>query len=98
MLLPVEENLLPSQKLEDENPGLITGDDGEEEYQIDEVLRCRTKNGERKALVKWTVMAQPEWTSLINLQGAAALDVWEKKWGPAETNNGPASRKEKGRG
>ena len=79
LLLPAEENPLPSQTIEDENPGPITGDDGEEEYQIDEVLRCRTRKGERQALVKWTGMAQPEWTSLINLQDAVALDDWEKK-------------------
>ena len=98
LLLPAEENSLLSQTLEDENPGPITGDDGKEEYQIYEVFRCRTRKGERQALVKWTGMAQPEWTSLINLQDAVALDDWEKKWGSAETNNGPASRKDKRRG
>ena len=98
LLLPADENPLRSQKLEDENPGPIIEIDGKEEYQIGEVLKFRTKKGERQVLVKWTGMALPEWTSLTNLQDAAALDVWEKKWGSAETNNGPASRKERVRG
>ena len=79
LLLPAEENPLLPQILEDENPGPITGDDSKVEYHIDEVLRCGTMKGERQALVKWTGMMQPKWTSLINLQDAAALNNWEKK-------------------
>lgn len=98
MLLPAEENPLPSQTLEDENPGPITGDDGEEEYQIDEVLRCRTRKGERQALVKWTGMAQPEWTSLINLQDAVALENWEKNGAQQRQTMGQRQGKIRGEG
>ena len=93
LLLPANENPLPSQEVEDKDPGPIVTVDGEEEYQIEEVFRCRTWKGERQALVKWEGLQKPEWTSLIYLQDAAALDKWETRWGLAETNNGPPLRK-----
>lgn len=93
LLLPAEEDPLPSQIVEDREPMPLANDDGEQEFYIDEVIRCRTKNGERQALVKWTGLSEPEWTSLINIQDASALDSWEARWGSAESNNGPKGRK-----
>ncbi|KAI0991556.1 hypothetical protein K3495_g16631, partial [Podosphaera aphanis] len=93
MLLPDNNNPLPSQVLEDIDPGPVINDEGEEEYQVEKVLRCRTWRGERQALVKWAGQARPEWTSLSNLQNAIALDQWEAKWGSAESNNGPPAKK-----
>ena len=92
MLLPANENPLPSQTLEDNDPGPIITTENEEEFFIDEIIRCRTHKGERQALVKWTGNPMPEWTSLINLQDAAALDKWEEIWGSALHNNGPTTK------
>ena len=88
LLLPASENPLPSQKIDNKDamPVLI---DGEEEFYIDEIIRCRTRKGEREALVKWTGNPTLEWTSLVNLQDTVALDIWESKWGSAKSNDGP---------
>lgn len=83
MLLPADKNPLPSQKIEDKDPGPILVND-EEEYYIDEIIRCRTWKGELQALVKWTGNPNLEWTSLDNLQETAALDKWESQRGSAE--------------
>lgn len=94
LLLPADENPLPSQIVEN-NQVPIEMVDGEEEYYIDEVIRCRTNGGERQALVKWTGIPDPEWTSLNNIQDTIALDAWESIWGSADTNNGPSDKKKK---
>lgn len=94
LLLPVEENPLPSQKVANEEPAHLRFD-GDEEYYIDEIIRCRTWKGERQALVEWTGNLTIEWTSLSNLQDAVALNNWEAKWGSAELNNEPISRVKK---
>ncbi|KAI0992208.1 hypothetical protein K3495_g15978 [Podosphaera aphanis] len=70
LLLPADNNPLPSQIIEDQNPGPIANinDSGDDEYFVDEILRCRTWRGERQALVKWSGYPKPEWTSLTNIQ------------------------------
>ncbi|KAI0991004.1 hypothetical protein K3495_g17183, partial [Podosphaera aphanis] len=94
LLLPADNNPLPSQKIEDEEPGPVasSNEPGEDEYLVDEILRCRTWRGERQALVKWSGYPKPEWTSLTNIQETEALDRWENKWGSAESCNGPPLR------
>ncbi|KAI0991453.1 hypothetical protein K3495_g16734 [Podosphaera aphanis] len=96
LLLPADENPLPSQQI-DEEPPPVANIDSEEEFYVDEVIWCRTWHGERQALVKWTGNPTLEWTSLKNLQDTIALDHWEAKWGSAESNNGPKPRTRKGR-
>ncbi|KAI0997400.1 hypothetical protein K3495_g10786 [Podosphaera aphanis] len=92
LLLPVDDKPLPSQVIDDNEPVPISNVDGEEEYYIDEVIRCRTWKGERQAC-KWVGLNEPEWTSLSNIQDAVALDRWENKWGSVESNNGPSKNK-----
>ncbi|KAI1005159.1 hypothetical protein K3495_g3054 [Podosphaera aphanis] len=41
LLLPADENPLPSQQI-DEEPPRVANIDGEEEFYVDEVIRCRT--------------------------------------------------------
>lgn len=60
LLLPADENPLPSQIVEYNEPVTILDDEGEEEFFIDEVIGCGTRKEERQALVKWTNIAQPE--------------------------------------
>lgn len=91
LLPPVENNPLLLQQIEDQNPVPAINNDNpeDEEYYVDDILRCRTCKGERQALVKWTGYTKPEWTSFSNIQETDALDRWEKKWGSAESCNGP---------
>lgn len=81
LLLSADDNPLPSQVIKDKNPGLVenSNDPDEDEYAVDEILRCRTWKGEQQAFVKWSGYGRPEWTSLANLQETKALDKWEKK-------------------
>ncbi|KAI1006567.1 hypothetical protein K3495_g1650 [Podosphaera aphanis] len=88
LLLPADENQLPSQRVYAE-PAPVANIDGAQEFYIDEIIRCRAWHGERQALVKWTGNPKLEWTPLTNLQDTVALDQWEEKWGSAELNNGP---------
>ncbi|KAI0995138.1 hypothetical protein K3495_g13043 [Podosphaera aphanis] len=95
MLLPADDNPLPSQQIEDQNPGPViqSEDSNEDEYAVDKILQCKTWKGERQALVKWSGYPKPEWTSLVNVQETEALDKWEEIWGSAESCNGPPTKK-----
>ncbi|KAI0998830.1 hypothetical protein K3495_g9367 [Podosphaera aphanis] len=76
LLLPADNNPLPSQVIEDKTPGPVENlnDPGEDGYAVDEILRCRTWKGERQAFIKWSGHGRPEWTSLASLQETEALD------------------------
>jgi hypothetical protein len=67
----------------------MTDEDGEEEYFVEEILCIRTRRGRREAFVKWTGWVVPKWTDVDNVRDVEALDDWEARWGPINTNNGP---------
>jgi hypothetical protein len=71
-----------------EAPGVLQ-DDGSEEYEVEEVVRARTKRNERQVLVKWKGYRKPTWEPLDALQDTVALQVYEDQYGPASTNDGP---------
>jgi hypothetical protein len=86
LLRPAGTDPLPSQVVTEAQPPAIITEDGEEEYEVEEILRARTRKvgrGSRKeVLVKWTGYAKPTWEPLANFEDTAALDAFEGKHPP----------------
>lgn len=84
---------LPSQVQDDFQPPPITIEGQDDEYGVEEILRCRTRRigrgTRREALVKWIGYAEPDWQPLQNLQDTVALDRFEQRYGDARTHDGP---------
>ena len=99
LLRMVATDPLPSQEQDDAQPPAIEVE-GNDEYGIEQILRCRNKRigrgTRREALVKWAGYAVPTWEPLSNLQDTAALDTFEAEWGNAKTNDGPPEGEEGG--
>ncbi len=95
LLRPAGTDPLPSQIVTDVQPPAIITEDGEEEYVVEEILRARTRKvgrgSRREILVKWTGYARPTWEPLSSLEDTAALDTFEKRYGPATDNDGAPS-------
>ena len=79
----------PSQQRDDARPPAIVDENGDEVYEIEDILCARTHRGQRQALVKWVGWEDPAWTHVDNLEEAEALDNWEAKYGPIRQNDGP---------
>ena len=71
-------------------------EDGEEEYEVKEILRARIRRfgrgSRREVLVKWTGYTKPTWEPLASLEDIIVLDAFERRFGPATTNDGFPSR------
>jgi hypothetical protein len=94
LLRPAATDPLPSQRQDDTRPPAISSDDdGNPEWEIEEILRARThKRGrgrQRQALVKWKGYAQPTWEPLQAMENTLALIEFERRWGDAQHNDGP---------
>ena len=89
----------PGQKVDDAQPPPIQDEDGEDLWDISEILCARWKKrgrGQfRQALVRWTGYANPTWEPVEWLQGTIALKAFEDKYGPIQTNDGPRESYEK---
>ena len=75
---------LPSQVQDDtQPPGIVPEDspDGEEEWQVEEILDSRKTRGATKVLVKWTGHARPTWEPLSAFLETEALDRYEAAHG-----------------
>jgi hypothetical protein len=87
LLRPAGTDPLPSQIIAEAQPPAIISEDGEEEYEVEEILRARTRKigrgSRREVLVKWTGYARPTWEPLSSLEDTAALDTFEKRYRPA---------------
>ena len=61
----------------------MTGDDpdGEEEWQVEEILDLRKTRGVMEVLVKWTGYMQPTWEPLSAFSETEALDRYEAAYG-----------------
>ena len=96
LLRPAGTDPLPSQIVAEAQPPAIISEDGEEEYEVEEILRARTRKigrgSRREVLVKWTGYARPTWEPLSSLEDTAALDTFEKRHGPATGNDGAPYR------
>jgi len=86
---------LPSQVQDDTHPPAIVpeGDpDGEEEWQVEEILNSRKTRGATEVLVKWTGYAQPTWEPLSAFLETEALDRYEAAHGKITENDTPPGR------
>lgn len=94
LLRPVATDPHPSQMTDDPQPPAITGEDGETEYAVEEILQARTKRigrgTRREVLVKWVGYNKPTWEPLTALLETAAMENFESKYGNIRTNDGPA--------
>jgi hypothetical protein len=95
LLRPAGTDPLPSQVITEAQPPAIITEEGEEEYEVEEILRARTRKigrGSRKeVLVKWTGYTRPTWEPLTNFEDTAALDTFEQRFGPVATDKNPSS-------
>jgi hypothetical protein len=93
LLRPASIDPLPSQVVAEAQPPAIVTEQGEEEYEVEEILRARTRKigrgSRREVLVKWTGYTRPTWEPLASLEDTVALDAFEGRFGPATTNDGP---------
>ncbi|KAI0992798.1 hypothetical protein K3495_g15386 [Podosphaera aphanis] len=84
----------PSQIRDDAQNPPVLDELGEPEYEVESILRARTvKRGRgtfRQAMVKWVGWKSPSWEPVDNIKDTTALDDFEGKYGPIETNDGPA--------
>jgi hypothetical protein len=98
LLRPAGIDPFPSQIVIEAQPPPIVSEDGEEEYEVEEIVRARTRKigrgSRREVLVKWTGYARPTWEPLASLENTAALDTFEERFGPAATNDGPSPGRE----
>jgi hypothetical protein len=94
LLRPAATDPLPSQQQVDYQPPAISSDDdGNPEWEIEEILRARThqrgRGQQRQMLVKWKGYAQPTWEPLSAMKNTIALIEFERRWGDARHNDGP---------
>jgi transposase InsO family protein len=102
LLRPAATDPWPNQKNEPKEPPPIISDKGEEEYEVEEIVQCRTtqKNGKpiRQALVKWRGYTKPTWEPLEEFLDTSALDHFEAAYGPSNANDGPKPRRRRTKG
>jgi transposase InsO family protein len=75
---------LPSQVQDDTQPPAIVPEDspdGEEEWQVEEILDAKRTRGATRVLVKWTGHARPTWEPLTAFLENEALDRYEAAHG-----------------
>ena len=84
---------LPSQIIINTQLPAIVLEDGKEEYEVEEILRARTRKigrgSRREILVKWTGYSRPTWEPLASFEDTVALNAFERQHGPAITNDRP---------
>lgn len=101
LLKPAANDPFPSQHQEDYQPEPILNDEGEQEWEIEEILQARWNGRRREGYVKWKGYAQPTWEPVAALQDTAALDRFETTYGSIEQNDGlvkQRKRQRRGRG
>jgi hypothetical protein len=95
LLRPAGTDPLPSQIVTEAQPPAVVAEDGEEEFEVEEILRARTRKfgrgSRREVLVKWTGYTRPTWEPFASFEDTTALDTFEQRFGPATTNDGPPS-------
>ena len=64
---------LPSQTKDDYQPPAVISQEGEEEWEIERILKERKTKQGRKLLVKWVGYSKPTWEPEQNLQDTEAL-------------------------
>ena len=91
---------LPSQVQDDTQPPAIVPEDspdGEEEWQVEEILDAKKTRGTMRVLVKWTGHVQPTWEPLSAFLEAEALDRYEAAHGKITEDNTAGGRRRRRR-
>ena len=95
LLRPAAIDPLPSQQLDDSQPPPILNDEGDKEWQVEQILRAkwvRVGRGRRRlVLVKWVGFAEPTWQPIEDLQDTLACERFEEAYGDIMQNDGPAN-------
>jgi hypothetical protein len=95
LVRPAATDPLPSQERDDAQPPPIIVD-GEEEYEVEEILGARTqkvgRGTRRMVLVRWRGYSQDTWQPLTDVEDCTALDEYERKYGDIRTHDGPIVR------
>ena len=76
LLEPAADDPYPGQ-LQPPLPPVIV--DGEEEWQVDEILDARMRYRKLQYLVKWTGYDRPEWEDARNINGLQAIDQFHAR-------------------
>lgn len=92
LLKPASADPWPSQAQPVYEPPAILNDEGEEEFEVESIVRARTTRGKRQVLVKWTGYDQPTWEPLEALKNTEALQRFEHTYESAKQNDGPQHR------
>lgn len=74
---------LPSQTILEPQPPALIGEDGEQEWEVDDIIREKGHGNNRKFLVKWTGYTRPTWEPALALQDTTALDRYRARTNPA---------------
>ncbi|OKP10450.1 hypothetical protein PENSUB_4119, partial [Penicillium subrubescens] len=85
LVRPAATDPFPSQLVDDSQPPPLLVD-GEEEYDVEQILAVRRRKIGRgyrdEALVKWRGWAEQTWQTLDSVQDCSALDAFEEQYGP----------------
>jgi transposase InsO family protein len=81
LLKRAQEDPLPSQQRVYMEPPAILNDKGEEEYEIEEIVKHRKRGQGWQVKVQWKGYQQPTWEPLKDLYDTAALERYEHKLG-----------------
>jgi hypothetical protein len=80
LLRPAATDAFPSQQRDDWQPDPISMDDqGEPEWEIEDIVGERRRGQGKQYRVKWLGFAQPTWEPRRFLEDTAALAEWEAK-------------------
>jgi hypothetical protein len=78
LLRPARSKPLPGQVLHEPQPPAIVVD-GEEEYEVKEILDEKTGREGKRYLVQWTGYTKPTWEPYNFVRDLLALDRWEQR-------------------
>jgi hypothetical protein len=75
LLCPAAQDPLPSQLQQDLEPPAVLVD-GQEEWEVEAILRTRKKGRGYQALVKWVGYPQPDWRPLKDIEQTMAYETF----------------------
>jgi hypothetical protein len=76
-LEPAANDAFPGQRIPPPPPVEV---DGEQEWEVDEVLDSRTRYRKLQYLIKWTGYDQPDWEDARMVNGLQAIDVFHHRY------------------
>ena len=77
LLEPARDDPLPGQ-IQPPPPPVVV--EGEDEYEVEEVLDARIRRGVLQYLIKWTGYDRPDWEPAKQVNGLAAIDEFHRRY------------------